>query len=306
MLAAPRGLGGDFRLVDDVGIYNESSAAKGGTRVFGEVCLVGDLGGGTLDLFISAYGGPGIDFEEVADSAKLGGNELLRKMAEDANRFLPPGWASRPEDAQTQLRAWMRSKGSGLLLGSGVAAGEAARHAGLEVEGFAQPRAAGAAHALIERYFLLIVEYMARSLVAYLVRHWYSRVLEHCPDHHERLRVLVQIRGNGWRLWPGRSKYAEIEREVARLVAARGRRAVAGPLGRPRCMARSGRPVAEARPVAGRGGRQRTGRLRACVFAGGIARRESQGCADSAGRGTGSAPRGDPTPIRTPSSSSMS
>ena len=65
-----RGLGGDFRLVDDVGIYNESSAAKGGTRVFGEVCLVGDLGGGTLDLFISAYGGPGIDFEEVADSAR--------------------------------------------------------------------------------------------------------------------------------------------------------------------------------------------------------------------------------------------
>ena len=89
------------------------------------------------------------------------------------------------------------------------------------MEGFAQPRAAGAAHALIERYFLLIVEYMARSLVAYLVRHWYSRVLEHCPDHHERLRVLVQIRGNGWRLWPGRSKYAEIEHQVARLVAAR-------------------------------------------------------------------------------------
>ncbi len=221
MAGSGHGLGGDFRLVDGVGIYNESSAAKGGTRVFGEVCLVGDLGGGTLDLFISAYGGPGIDFEEVADSAKLGGNELLRKMAEDANRFLPPGWASRPEDAQTQLRAWMRSKGAGLLLGSGVAAGEAARHAGLEVEGFAQPRAAAAAHALIERYFLLIVEYMARSVVAYLVRHWYSRVLEHCPDHRERLRVLVQIRGNGWRLWPGRSKYAEIEHEVARLVAAR-------------------------------------------------------------------------------------
>jgi len=216
MNSTARGLGGDFRLVEDVGIYNESSAAKGGTRVFGEVCLVGDLGGGTLDLFISANGGPGIDFEEVADSVKLGGNELLRKMAEHADRFLPSGWAKGTEGAQTQLRAWMRSKGSAPLL-----AGTAERHAGLKVEGFAQPRAAAAAHALIERYFLLIVEYMARSLVAYLVRHWYYRVLERCPDHRERLRVLVQIRGNGWRLWPGRSKYAEIEQEVARLVAAR-------------------------------------------------------------------------------------
>ena len=77
----------------DIGIYNESSAAKGGTRVFGEICLVGDLGGGTLDLFISAYGGPGIDFEEVADSAKLGGNELLRRMAEhpDIDSCRPAG-----------------------------------------------------------------------------------------------------------------------------------------------------------------------------------------------------------------------
>ena len=216
MAGSAKSFGGDFRLVDDVGIYNESSAAKGGTRVFGEVCLVGDLGGGTLDLFISAEGGPGVDFEEVADSAKLGGNELLRKMAEHAGRFLPPGWASRSEDTQTQLRAWMRSKGARRLF-----AGEAERHAGLGVEGFAQPRAAGAARALIERYFLLIVEYMARSLVAYLVRHWYSRVLEHYPDHHERLRVLVQLRGNGWRLWPDSASYAEIERKVARDVAAR-------------------------------------------------------------------------------------
>ena len=95
-----RSLGTVFRPADDIGIYNESSAAKGGTRVFGEVCLVGDLGGGTLDLFISAEGGPGIDFEEVADSAKLGGNELLRTMAEHPDRFLPPGWAGRSEDAR--------------------------------------------------------------------------------------------------------------------------------------------------------------------------------------------------------------
>ena len=212
-------LGGEFRLTDQIGIYNESSAAKGGTRVFGEVCLVGDLGGGTLDLFISAEPGPGVKFEEVADSAKLGGNELLRTMAEHPDLFLPPGWASRPGDVQTQLRAWMRSKGSALLFG--VGAGEAERHVGLDVSGFAQPGAARAARALIERYFRLIVEYMARSLVAYLVRHWYSRVLENRPGDHDRLRVLVQLRGNGWRLWHDSADYPEIERKIAEDVAAR-------------------------------------------------------------------------------------
>ena len=216
-----RSLGGNLRLAEGIGIYNESSAARGGTRVFGEVCLVGDLGGGTLDLFISAYGRPGIEFEEVADSAKLGGNELLRTMAEHPDLFLPQGWASRPGDVQTQLRAWMRSKGSALLFGDST--GEAERHPGLDVSGFAQPGAAGAARALIERYFWLIVEYMARSLVAYLVRHWYSRVLENHPGDHDRLRVLVQLRGNGWRLWPDSTRYAEIEQKVASDVAARAR-----------------------------------------------------------------------------------
>ena len=216
-----RSLGSTFRLTDDIGIYNESSAAKGGTRVFGEVCLVGDLGGGTLDLFISAQGGPGVDFEEVADSAKLGGNELLRTMAEHPDLFLPPGWAGRPDDAQTQLRAWMRSKGSARLFGDGVR--EPERHAGLDVKGFTKPgeERARAARALIARYFRLIVEYMARSLVAYLVRHWYSRVLEKHAGDHERLRVLVQLRGNGWRLWPKHTNYAEIERKIAKEVAGR-------------------------------------------------------------------------------------
>ncbi|MCY4511373.1 MAG: hypothetical protein OXG35_31085, partial [Acidobacteria bacterium] len=213
-----RSLGTAFRLADDIGIYNESSAARGGTRVFGEVCLVGDLGGGTLDLFISAEGGPGIDFEEVADSAKLGGNELLRTMAEHPERFLPPGWADRSQNAETQLRAWMRSKGSPRFLGS---AGEPERHSGLGVTGFARPAESRAARALIARYFRLIAEYMARSLVAYLVRHWYPRVLEQRPGDRERLRVLVQLRGNGWRLWPEHTDYAEIERRVAERVAER-------------------------------------------------------------------------------------
>ena len=215
-------IGCTLGLMDDIGIYNESSAAQGGTRVFGEVCLVGDLGGGTLDLFISAYGGPGVDFEEVADSAKLGGNELLRTMAEHPDLFLPrgSGWADLPGDIQTRLRAWMRSKGSARLF-RGRRAGEAERHTGLNLKGFARPSDASALRALIERYFQLVVEYMARSLVAYLVRHWYPLVLEKRPGDHDKLRVFVQLRGNGWRLWHGTGKYDEIERKIAERIQAR-------------------------------------------------------------------------------------
>ena len=79
MDSGTRSLGCRLGLTDAIGIYNESSAAKGGTRRFGEVCLVGDLGGGTLDLFISAYGAPGVDFEEVADGAKIGGDECCAR-----------------------------------------------------------------------------------------------------------------------------------------------------------------------------------------------------------------------------------
>ena len=214
-------LGFPIKLADGIGIYNESSAAKGGTGVFGEVCLVGDLGGGTLDLFISAYGGPGITFEEVADSARIGGNELLRTMGEHPGRFLPADWADRAGDRQTQLRAWMRSKGAMRLFGDGI--GEAERHDGLNVKGFDKAAAARLARELIERYFRLIVEYMARSLVSFLVREWYLKALSNRPADHDKLRVLVQLRGNGWRLWHSTDQYTEIERKIAADVEARAR-----------------------------------------------------------------------------------
>ena len=211
-------LGSTLQLANDIGIYNESSAAKGGTHRFGEVCLVGDLGGGTLDLFISAYGGPGVEFEEVADSAKLGGNALLRTMAEHPDRFLPHDW-TQANDVNTLLRAWMRSKGAARLFGDGTTPRE--RLPGLDVRGFAQPGDATAARALIGRYFRLIVEYMSRNLAAYLVRHWYPRVLESRPEDHGVLRVLVQLRGNGWRLWHETDDYAAIEAKIAADVGAR-------------------------------------------------------------------------------------
>ncbi len=228
MESSTRSLGSNFRPKDKIGIYNESRAARITVGNLGEVCLVGDLGGGTLDIFLSAEPGPGIEFEEVADSAKLGGNALLRTMAEHAGQFLPEGWGN-SEDAQIRLRTWMRSRGAASLLGYGD--GNAERHPGLEVTGFSKPGDAKATRALIGRYFRLVVEYMARSLVAYLVRHWHPRMRERGTGDHGKLRVKVALRGNGWRLWPDTASYAEINQKIATVVAGRARELWQDPTG---------------------------------------------------------------------------
>ena len=217
MDSGTRSLGLKLGLTRDIGIYNESRAAKGGTRQFGEVCLVGDLGGGTLDLFISANAGPDIEFKEVADSAQLGGNQLLRIIAQQSDRLLPnsAGWAAKPVEIETQLRAWMRSLGSARLFG--MQADGAERHAGLNVSGFDKRADANEVRTLINRYFRLIEEYMSRSLVAFLAGHWYEEVLRVGQDP-SALRILVQIRGNGWRLWHETADYRQIERQIAEYI----------------------------------------------------------------------------------------
>ena len=223
MLSCTRSCGIEFGLTNQVGLYNESSAAKGGTNNFGEVCLVADLGGGTLDTLISANSAPGIEFEEVADSAKLGGNELLRMLAEHSNRFLPrnAGWGDGTHEIETKLRAWMRTHGSSSLFG--LTADGTVLHEGFNVRGFAKPADANEARAFISRYFGLLTEYLSRSLVAFLTRHWYGRVGQsgHDPD---ALRVLVELRGNGWRLRYDADDYRRIESSLARDIERRAKR----------------------------------------------------------------------------------
>ena len=220
MDSGSRSLGCSLTLCEGAGIYNESRAAKGGTGNFGEVSLVGDLGGGTLDLFISASTLPDVEFEEVADSARLGGNVLLKALAKPENRFLPAnaGWAKDLISRETQLRAWMRSKRSPQLFGAD--ADGRLVHKGLDIGGFDNPGQADAARRLIDRYFRLIAEYMARSLVAFLARHWYEKAP---APHHDKLRVLVQLRGNGWRLWHDSGAYKKIEKEIGRWIEERAR-----------------------------------------------------------------------------------
>jgi hypothetical protein len=213
----------------DDGRYDESRAARVPTERSGEVCLVADLGGGTLDLFIAPYrqedvsaatsrrgdsGGStdGTGLLEVADSVRLGGNLVLRHMAEHPERYLPRdgGWLKGDARArETGLRAWMRSRGSASLFG--FEKGDGLKLAEMDLQGFANPAEAGLARELLDRYFRLIVEYMARNLTAYLAKHW---LVETPAKHRDKLRISVQLRGNGWRLWYHRQSYVQITQAI--------------------------------------------------------------------------------------------
>ena len=209
-------LGIDLSLTDGDGLFNESHAAQVGTGSFPEVRVVGDLGGGTLDLFISAEGRPGVAFKEVVDSVKIGGNLLLRTLASELAGRMPQGWATDEEEVAMQLAAWMRTRGARRLFGrddGGVPAIES-----LQLSGFGDSAQRRRGRDIILRYFYLVGEYVARSLTAYLATHWCAGV---GPADHERLRVQLYLRGNGWRLWPGDEDYRGVERAVAARVSAR-------------------------------------------------------------------------------------
>lgn len=212
----------------DAGRFDESRAAQVPTHHPGEVCLVADLGGGTLDLFIAPYRPPAAGAQDagqqddgaaftarlldVADSVRVGGNLVLRHIAEHAERYLPRdgGWLRGDvRTRETGLRAWMRSRGSDSLFG--FEKGDGLTLADMELRGFSNANDAGPARELLDRYFRLIVEYLARNLTAYLVKHWLAVTP---AKHHQKLRISVQLRGNGWRLWYRRQSYVQITQAI--------------------------------------------------------------------------------------------
>ena len=184
-------------LFKKIGLLDESRAAAVRTDVACEVCLVGDLGGGTLDILISGYDSMLQLLPEVADSARLGGNLLLEVMAAKGNGYLPAagGWEKLENGARmAKLVAWIRGRGTEGLWGVDA---EKPSFEQLGLEGFQLPAEADPARRLINRYFNLIVEFLARNLAAYLFEVWYPRV--EAADH-SRLKLAVQLRGNGWKL----------------------------------------------------------------------------------------------------------
>ena len=207
-----RSLGCRLNLHADVGLFDESHATRVGTNRFGDVTMVGDLGGGTLDLIISAQEGSGLTFKDTADSAKLGGNVLL-KMIADREGALPHGWGADPGTRLTQLAAWVRAKGLPALFGVEEARiGECAE---LGVRGFDDSVGPSEGREIIGRYFFLVGEFMARSLTAYLARLWLPKVTDKDQDS---LRIRVYLRGNGWKLWHEDQGYDHIGRTIQNRV----------------------------------------------------------------------------------------
>ncbi len=200
-------------------LYSESLAAAGiiGTGNPCEVKLVADLGGGTLDVFISTS-----DYDQqksrfttkVADSAKIGANHLLRILAEKRNECLPnhPQW--RTSDTYINLSAWMRSKGSHQLFSPSSIRSKAPS---LELGGFTDKNSGNKARLLIDRYFQLIADFLARSLVAYVAKH----VLEKLTPKDKKLKIFLQLQGNGWRLWYQSEDYNDIHKDILELIIKR-------------------------------------------------------------------------------------
>ncbi|HVT14654.1 MAG TPA: hypothetical protein VHQ90_00545 [Thermoanaerobaculia bacterium] len=228
---ATSSFGINLQLAKGIGIYDESRAASLPTRNLGEVCLVADLGGGTLDLFITAKyseeregreadGGGGND---VADSARLGGNLLLRHIAEHPESYLPrdSSWLTGdPREREAKLRTWMRGKGASVLFG--LEPSHDVRLEQMDVRGFQKPAEADGARRLLDRYFRLIIDYMARNLVAFLAKQWFPTIDRLNPDYRDKLKISVQLRGNGWRLRYQKQGYVQatqsIQNEVKRRV----------------------------------------------------------------------------------------
>lgn len=189
-----------LRLQNEIGLYDESRAAGRGTREFAQMIVVADLGGGTLDLFISMKDiGTEKRFRDVADSVKIGGDLLLRLLAHNAMKLLPERdrWRSTQGEEElvlAHLRSWVRDLGSAALFGA--RASNAPSLPRLKLEGFSRPSEGEPARRVIDRYFDLITEYIARNVVAFLVNEYYPKL----TGDDDRLAITLQLRGNGWKL----------------------------------------------------------------------------------------------------------
>ena len=215
-----------FKLIPDGNnyfkFYSESHAAADvtGKKNFGEVKLVADLGGGTLDVFISTNPQNKNDerFEKaVAYSVRIGGDLLLDQLADEKKNYLPKekraGWGTDKETRKKNLRAWMRLKGSEKLF-SPSAVNEKSKELGLSA--FNNKPDSEKSRTLITRYFGLITDFLARSIVAYISTDVYPKLKK--ADQESHLTLNIRIQGNGWRLWYGSSSYSEIQSKIEEAI----------------------------------------------------------------------------------------
>jgi len=216
-------LGCTLDITKGLSLYSESHAAALGAG-FGnpyEVILVADLGGGTLDTFISTRDRYPDESKSrfkknFADSAKIGVNHLLQIFADKRDQYLPKsaGWVESDETAYINLCAWMRSAGSPKLFGSANTNTKMGN-----LESFGDPKGGSAARMLIDRYFQLLIDFLARSIVAYVA----DDICKHLKsgEIYNDIGLFVKLQGNGWRLWYQSDDFNEIHQHILALVIRR-------------------------------------------------------------------------------------
>lgn len=180
------------------GFLDESRAAsKPPAAGKGEIVLVADLGGGTLDLFLTtaeAHQDPIARPHSVADSFRLGGNLLMEQLASLRQRALPGGWGTF-DGACTQLATWARVQKLHELFRESrsdkVAVGNVRGYKPQEIG------RANLARGIRARYFELIVDLLARYLAAYL-----RSAANKGSRGSGTANIELRFTGNGWRLHP--------------------------------------------------------------------------------------------------------
>ena len=209
--------------LDGAGMVDESRAARVMNGNPNQFDLVADLGGGTLDIYLA--GENQTDYPYVADSVRLGANELLQLIASDPSKHLPPNWGPSSEEAFANLRAWMRSKGARALFSSNRYPGKL-KDENLELSNFDDPKKANAARTVYDRYFGLLADFLARTCVCYA-----ERVATLGRGSITAATFNLQLRGNGWRVEYdedlatfNREFAARVQRRAAELSAAPGLR----------------------------------------------------------------------------------
>ncbi len=210
--------------------YSESHAAAldtGKGEYYG-VKLVADLGGGTLDVLISAEDVP-IEGKEsrfrqdYADSVNIGVDVLLRKLANRDKKYLPDNstWNGDELTRLRKLRAWMRQKGSPRLFSRDWVEEKTSKVNELGLKGFEQSQDGFPARKLIERYFQFIADFLARALVVYVRQDFWNNEEIDREKEFKMITLIVQLRGNGWYLWYNSDKYSIIQEKVMEWIKSR-------------------------------------------------------------------------------------
>jgi hypothetical protein len=174
------------------GMLDESRAARVRQNLPNRYDLVADLGGGTLDVFLSGDLATVPNTPFVADSVKLGVNELLTLLCEK-DGYLPKEFGATPPARFSLLRSWIRKQGSPSLFSDDSRLGEIPDKS-LGLRSFKDRADGKHARRLINRYFGVVSDYLARTLVSY------AQLLETKQISIETATFAIQIRGNGWRI----------------------------------------------------------------------------------------------------------